>query len=282
MARRTDPAEETVLITGASTGLGFELAREFARYGHRLILVAPVAMELVTVTQRLQQEHGVHVLPLPLVHDLAEPDAPEKIFRQLEADDLSVDILVNHAGLCQNGPFWEIPIERDLESIRLNIEALIRLTKLILPGMLAQGGGRILNTAPAASVGPGSCCAVYHATNAFVVAWSEALAAELEATGVTVTALRPGPLERSTRTPWERSGGPRALATLGEFTSQDIAVAAYNATMQGARTLTRESMTFSPSFRSASRQADEAILPTAMQRDVVELAGINPEEVGKA
>jgi short-subunit dehydrogenase len=183
----------TALITGASSGLGLELAREFARHEHPLIIVAPVAAELGELTKRLHADFGVPVTPV--VADLTDPSAPEKIFQLVIGSGAQVDILVNNAGFGQRGKFWEIPLEQDLGVIRLNIEAVVRLTKLFLPQMVHRREGRILNIASLAGFEPGPLLAVYHAAKAFVLSWSEAIATELASTGVTVTALCPGPVD---------------------------------------------------------------------------------------
>lgn len=182
---------ETALITGASSGIGRELAREFARHGHPLILVAPVREELDQLAAEFEREFGVPVRVLAT--DLTRAEAIDDLHAAVR--DQPVEILVNNAGLGQRGNFWEIPLERDLEMIRLNIEAVIRLTKRFLPDMLRRGHGRILNTASIAGFEPGPQLAVYHASKAFVLSWSQALAVELEATNVKVTALCPGPTD---------------------------------------------------------------------------------------
>lgn len=182
--------EETALITGASSGIGLHLAREFAAHGHPLVLVAPVEAELQTIARELMDEH--HVKVEVAAADLEIPAAATKLFEALKRANIDVRILVNNAGLGYRGKSWEIPIENDLSMVRLNIEAALRLTKLFLPQMLKLGGGKIMNTASVAGFEPGPLLAVYHATKAFLLSWSEALAVELEDTPVTVTALCPG------------------------------------------------------------------------------------------
>lgn len=181
---------ETALITGASSGIGLHLAREFAAHGHPLVLVAPIESELEEIASQLTTAHGVQVHVIAA--DLEQPEAAGRIFDYLRRGNVLVDILVNNAGLGFLGRAWEIPIEHDIAMLRLNIEAPVRLTKLFLPPMLQRGRGRILNTASIAGFEPGPLLAVYHATKAFILSWSEALAIELEDTPVTVTALCPG------------------------------------------------------------------------------------------
>jgi short-subunit dehydrogenase len=181
---------ETTLITGSSSGIGMHLAWEFAAHGHPLILVAPVEAELLQVAAEISARHNVTVRVI--ARDLEKPDAAQEIFDELQAAGIPVEILVNNAGHGFRGNWWQIPLESDISMVRLNIEAVLRLTKLFLPPMLRRGRGRILNTASVAGFEPGPTLATYHATKAFVLSWSEALAIELEDLPVTVSALCPG------------------------------------------------------------------------------------------
>ena len=185
--------KETALVTGCTSGIGLHLAREFAKHGHPLVLVAPEAIELRSLAVDLSTEFGISATPV--AKDLEDPEAAEDIFYRMEREDIRIDILVNNAGHGFRGRFWEIPIETDLSMLRLNVEAVLRLTKLFLPPMLARRSGRILNTASVAGFEPGPMLNVYHSTKAFVLSFSEALAVELEETGVSVTALCPGPTD---------------------------------------------------------------------------------------
>ncbi len=184
---------QTALVTGASSGMGLALAREFAQHGHPLVLTAPVAAELNEVAADIGKSFGVNVRTI--TKDLEVPSAADEIFAELAADRVPVEILVNNAGLGQRGRFWETPLERDIAMLRVNVEAVVRLTKLFLPVMVKRGHGRVLNTASIAGFEPGPTLAVYHATKAFVLSFSEAIATELEDTAVTVTALCPGPVD---------------------------------------------------------------------------------------
>jgi uncharacterized protein len=181
------------LVTGASGGIGYELARILARHGHDLILVARSADKLAALAERLELDHGIQVRAI--AKDLARPEAAEEIHEWLAAEGLAVDVLVNNAGMGLLGKFAEIGIEGDVEMLRLNVEAPTLLTRLLLPAMLERGSGRILNLASTAGFQPGPLMAVYYATKAYVLSFSEALANEVAGTGVTVTALCPGPTE---------------------------------------------------------------------------------------
>lgn len=185
------PPRETVLITGASGGIGLELARLFAAGGYDLVLVARSGARLEEIAAELNRRHGVASRALPC--DLAAREAPEEIFRQLSAAGVTIDVLVNNAGFATFGAFVEIDLARELEELQLNIVTLTHLSKKFLPGMLARRRGGILNLASTAAFQPGPLMAVYYASKAYVLSFSEALAEELRGTGVTVTALCPGP-----------------------------------------------------------------------------------------
>lgn len=181
------------LITGASSGIGLHLAEEFASHGHNLFLVAPDQGELAKIAVQLKTRYKVEVDYL--ARNLEQSSSSQRIREELEKRGMIVEILVNNAGLGFWGKTWEIPLEDDLATLRLNIEAVLRLTKVFLPGMIERGRGWILNTASVAGFEPGPLLNVYHASKAFVLSWSEGLAVELENTGVIVTALCPGPTD---------------------------------------------------------------------------------------
>jgi short-subunit dehydrogenase len=227
-----DPWEmnsETALITGASSGIGFHLAHEFARHGHPLILVAPVQAELEDVAKKIMSEHGVNVIAL--AKDLESDTAAQEIFDELRRNATDVHILVNNAGHGYRGKSWEISIEHDISMVRLNIEAVLRLTKLFLPPMLQRERGRILNTASVAGFEPGPLLNVYHSTKAFVLSWSEALAIELKKTGVSVTALCPGPTDTDFF-PKADMLDTKAFQKASVSAPQDVAKAGYEALMK--------------------------------------------------
>ena len=188
-----DQARKLALVTGASGGIGYELAEVLARHGHDLVLVARRADKLAALAERLEMDHGVRVRVI--ARDLARPEAPAEVHEALAAEGLTVDILVNNAGVGFLGKFAEIGIESDVRMLRLNVEAPTLLTRLLLPSMLERGSGRILNVASTAGFQPGPLMAVYYATKAYLLSFSEAIANEVAGTGVTVTALCPGPTE---------------------------------------------------------------------------------------
>lgn len=198
----------TALITGASSGIGLELATLFAADGHDLVLVARRGDRLRALAAELASRHGVR--STVITTDLADPDTPPEIARSVEAAGLEVRYLVNNAGFGLTGPFAETDITTEQRMIQVNISALTHLTKLFLPGMVARHEGAILNVASTAGFVPGPLMAVYYATKAYVISFSEALAEEVTGSGATVTVLCPG----ATRTAFWAAAGMDASARL--------------------------------------------------------------------
>jgi short-subunit dehydrogenase len=185
---------KTALITGASSGIGLELSKLFAADGYNLILVARNTNKLEQLAAELTQAHGakrgIKIVVLP--KDLSALQAPREIFEAVQAQGLQVDVLVNNAGFGVLGAFADANLDEAMQMLQLNIAALTALTHLFLPGMLARKQGRILNVGSTGSFGPAPLMAVYGATKAYVLAFSEALSEELRGSNVTVTALCPG------------------------------------------------------------------------------------------
>lgn len=181
----------SALITGASGGIGEALAEIFARNGHNLVLVARTESKLSALGQQLGQRYGISALPLAA--DLADPAAPATIVADLTARGIATDVLVNNAGFATYGSFAELDADGELRMLQVNVVALTHLTRLLLPGMLARSRGRIMNVASTAAFMPGPLMAVYYASKAYVLSFSEALNEELRGSGVSVTALCPGP-----------------------------------------------------------------------------------------
>jgi short-subunit dehydrogenase len=221
----------TVLITGASGGIGYELAKLFARDSHNLVLVARSADKLGQVATELRVR-GVTVKTIAL--DLAAPPAPKFLFDQLQREGVVVDILVNNAGYGVYGDFAQMPEPEILGQLDLNIRALTELTRLFLPLMLARRSGRIMNVASTAGFQPGPLMAVYYATKAYVISFSEAIANELRNSGVTVTCFCPG----ATHTGFAARAGVEKsrLFKVGAMSAQKVALDGYRAVMEG-RTL---------------------------------------------
>src|SRR5215469_1708680 len=221
----------TVLITGASGGIGYELAKLFARNHHNLVLVARSGDKLTEVAAEFETfAVGVRTIPL----DLAQPLAPKFLFDQLESSGTGIDILINNAGFGAYGEFARMPIEEILGQMQLNIAALTELTRLFLPAMVARHSGRIMNVASVAGFQPGPFMAVYYATKAYVISFCEAIANELQNSGVTVTCFCPG----TTYTGFSKRAGvdKSRMFKMGAMGADKVALDGYRAVMEG-RTL---------------------------------------------
>ena len=249
-------SSERALITGATSGIGLALSREFARHRHPLVLTSRLESELQELASELVATHNVDVQVVAA--DLEQPDAAQSIHDAARKDDRNVDILVNNAGLGFRGRFQDIPIERDISIVRVNIEAVVRLTKLFLPSMLERQSGRILNTASVAGFEPGPLLAVYHASKAFVLSFSEALATELRDEGISVTALCPGPTDTDFF-PKADMLDTRAFQKAHVMSPQKVAEIGYHSLMRGDRTVVpggvNKALVFSRRFLSESAQA---------------------------
>lgn len=179
------------LVTGASAGLGEGFARALAAEGHDLVLSARRADRLDVLASELRAKHGVSVHVFPV--DLAEADAPHLLMEAVGEAGLVIDTLVNNAGFGARGAVSELPLDRQLAEIDVNCRALVALCRLVLPGMIARREGGILNLASTAAFVPGPWLAVYYASKAFVLSFSQALHEEVRGQGVRVAALCPGP-----------------------------------------------------------------------------------------
>jgi len=224
---RTNPI---ALITGASGGIGLELAKLFARDSHDLALVARSYDKLNFIADDLQQTYGVQVKFY--TKDLSVSSAPEEIFKALQSEGGNIDVLVNNAGFGWRGEYVKMDIADVLGMIQVNITALSHLTRLFLPGMIEQKRGKILNVASTAAFQPGPMMATYYASKAYVLSFSEALSEELQGTGVTVTAFCPG----QTATGFGLRAGFSNKKVLGGILSMDshtVALDGYKGLMKG-------------------------------------------------
>jgi len=182
---------KTALVTGATRGIGYELSKLFARDGYDLVVNARHIEDLEEVAAAFEESYGTSVHPI--ARDLSDPQTPEAIFEEVQAHALEIDVLVNNAGFGLRGAFAETDLDTELRMMQVNMVALTHLTKLFLGGMLERGSGAILNVASTAAYMPGPLMSVYYATKAYVLSFTEALASELEDSGVGVTVLCPGP-----------------------------------------------------------------------------------------
>jgi short-subunit dehydrogenase len=225
-ALATTRGTTTALITGASMGIGLELAKVFAENGHCLVLVARSEDRLKTLASELEAQHGVTVRVVTA--DLASAEAADRVFDAVTSEGVVVDYLVNNAGFGTAGHFLETELGREIEMVRVNVVALTHLTHLFARGMVARRRGGVLNIASTAGFQPGPNMAVYYATKAYVVSFSEALAEELRSTGVVVTAYCPGPVA----TEFARTAGNAESVLFKRFavaTPRSVAEGAYRA-----------------------------------------------------
>jgi uncharacterized protein len=230
-ARRGE-SRPLAIVTGASSGIGRDFADLYAHDGHDLLLIARRRDALESLARSLRDRYGIICDAFPA--DLARRLDREHLAARIRSVDDRVVALVNNAGIGTHGYFRETDIERELEIIEVNIAALTHVTKMVLPGMLARHQGRIVNVSSVAAFQPGPLMAVYYASKAYVQSFSEALAEEVAGTGVTVTALCPGP----TLTEFQTQSGLRSDApTVGAppMTSRDVAEAGYRAANRGKR-----------------------------------------------
>jgi short-subunit dehydrogenase len=185
------PARQTALVTGASSGIGLDLARLLAERGHDLILVARSRATLDQLAADLSAKHGISATSIPA--DLSDPATPQRLYDDLAARRVTIDLLINNAGFGLFGSFVQQDEHRITELLQVNITALTALTRLFLPGMIARNRGRVMNVASTAGFQPGPYMAIYYASKAYVISFTEAVSEELRHTDVTLTALCPGP-----------------------------------------------------------------------------------------
>lgn len=217
------------LITGASSGIGAELAREHAAAGGDLVLVARSKEPMELLADELTEKHGTTTIIIS--KDLAQVGAGEALYAEVKAKGIEIDYLVNNAGFGGHGFFKDRTLEEDSEMIQLNIMTLMVLTKKFLPEMLARNSGKILNVGSVAGFVPGPLQAVYYATKAFVNSFTEALANELAGTGVTATVLCPGLTDSGFMTRGNLTGV--AALKLPLASSADVAKYGYKAMVGG-------------------------------------------------
>jgi uncharacterized protein len=224
---KTNPV---ALITGASTGIGRELTKLFARESYDLALVARNHNALKVLAEELRFAYGVQVRYY--AKDLSISSTPEELFDVLQSEGGTIDVLVNNAGFGWRGEFAHMELADAMEMIQVNMTSLTHLTRLVLPAMLEKKSGRILNVSSTASFQPGPMMSLYYATKAYVTSFSLGLAEELHGTGITVTALCPGPTptEFGTRAGFaNQKVFPDVLSTTASF----VALEGYRGLMKG-------------------------------------------------
>lgn len=226
------PARLTALVTGASSGIGLDLAEILAKHGHDLILVARTGATLDRLAADLSTKYHISATPIPA--DLSDPTTPQRLYDDLIARNVTVDLLINNAGFGLFGPFAKQDVHRILDLIQVNITSLAALTRLFLPGMIARNRGRVMNVASTAGFQPGPYMAVYYASKAYVISFTEAVSEELRHTNVTFTALCPGPT-RTNFADVAQITMTNLLNTPFVMSSMDVARYGYDAMMRGQR-----------------------------------------------
>jgi short-subunit dehydrogenase len=218
----------TALVTGASSGIGTELAKYHASKGGDVVLVARSEDKLNELKAELESAHSITATVIAA--DLAQPEAAKKIFAATEAAGLQIDVLINNAGFGGHGKFHERDLAKDQAMMQVNMVTLVNLTHLYLQGMVSRNSGKILHVASTAAFMPGPLQAVYYATKSFVVSFSQAIAQELEGTGVTSTALCPG----AVATGFVKAGDLDGIDLWDKAaTPESVAKCGYDAMMEG-------------------------------------------------
>ena len=223
---------ETVLITGASSGIGEALAWQFASQGRQLVLVARRAAALDSLSKAIEKRHGIEVMAHPA--DLSLPGAAKELHESLQRTETAVDILVNNAGVLEQGAFADIGEDDHQRILQLNVVGLTAMLREFLPGMLQRGHGRILNVASVAGFMPIPGLATYAASKAYVLSLSEALAEELRNSGVSITVLCPG--ITATNMVEKAKAGNSVFDKVPDFfvgDAESVAREAYNGCMRG-------------------------------------------------
>lgn len=217
--KQIDKNRETVLITGASTGIGYELSKIFAQNGYELIIVARDLRKLKEVEKELKEKYGTQVIIIN--KDLSYPNSAYELYEEVLKLDINIDILVNNAGAGASGLFHEIDYDKDIKIIQLNITSLTNLTKLVSKMMIENKSGKILNVASTGAYQPGPYTAVYYATKAYVLSFSEAIYNELKDYGITVTTICPG----ATKSEFSKRAGKTQIK--GSMEAKKVALAAF-------------------------------------------------------
>ncbi|MEO3943928.1 SDR family oxidoreductase [Gorillibacterium sp. CAU 1737] len=252
--RQWKGSNKNVLITGASSGIGLELARMFASGGSGLVLVARNEAALERLAEELRRQYDIPVTVM--AEDLSDPTAPDRILVQLAERGLRIDALVNNAGAGYSGEFLDIPWERDEQVMQLNMASLTKLTKELVRGMRERKSGAVLNVASTGSYQPGPLTAVYYASKAYVLSLTLALRRELEPYGISVSALCPG----ATRTAFSERAGKQDQP--GAMSPERVARIGYDAFCKGKAVIV-------PGFGNKAAVAVSCLLPGTLLAGMV-------------
>jgi short-subunit dehydrogenase len=260
--KHSTESKVTALITGASSGIGLALATEIAAHGHDVVLVSRRRDALEAVAGMVEGKYGVRAVVIPA--DLRLPDAAQNLYDAVSEQRLDIGLLVNNAGFGLGGEFIETDMQLETDMIQVNVTALTQLTKLFGRAMVRRRNGRVMNVASTAAFQPGPLMAVYYASKAYVLSFSEALAEELRETGVTVTALCPG----ATATAFAETAqitNTRLFSHLGVANAELVARYGYKAMMRGDRVAI-------PRLRDRIMVQSERIAPRSLVTRLARLA----------
>jgi short-subunit dehydrogenase len=256
------------LVTGASAGIGAAIARELAARGHNLVLVARRKKKLDELARELSDEHGVRAETLSC--DLGKPAPRGRLKKQVADLGLEVEILINNAGFATNGPFHESATARELEQVRVLVEAPVALTSEFSPGMVERGRGAILNVSSVAAMQPLPYSAGYSAAKAYILTFSEAIHEELKGRGVTVTALCPGPVSTDF---WEIAGWEVAGGQSFEKTAPGVAwISPADAARAGIQGLASGRRVVVPGLPMRAAMLASRYIPNALKLPTIERA----------
>jgi uncharacterized protein len=260
-------SRRAALVTGASAGIGTEIARELARRGHSLVLVARRKDRLEAVAAELSAEYSVRAETLGC--DLSRATSRQRLPARVASLGLEIDVLVNNAGFATGGAFHRSDPERELEQVRVLVEAPVALTSAFVPGMVRRGSGAILNVASTAGMQPMPYSAGYSAAKAYVLAFSEALHQELKGAGVTVTALAPGPVSTEF---WQVAGWEAGGQSFESAVPRPVWVTAEQAAVAGVRGLQDGQRVVVPGLPMRAAMLASQYLPHTVKLPVLEWA----------
>ncbi len=252
---------KTALVTGASGGIGESLARQLAANGYALVLVARSRNKLEEIASQLKQQHNTNTVVIET--DLSLPNATEQLVQEIKNQNLHINLLVNNAGIGSYGLFHQLDAGEQQRILMLNIVALTMLTRALLPDMVARGAGKIMNVASTAAFMPGPLMAVYYASKAYVLSFSEALSEELIGTGVTVTTLCPGPTTTDFQVRAEMTES-KLVRGKNLMTSNEVAMLGVAAMERGQRIVIPGAMNQLQAF--SPRIVPRALMPKIVKR----------------
>ena len=223
--------KKTVLITGAASGIGKEFANIFASEGYDMVIVGRNLEKMENMKADYEEKYSISVFPIQA--DLGEDNAPVHVYEEVKKLGLEIDVLLNNAGVGDYGRFIDIPWEKERSLAGLNMIAVMHMIHLFAPDMVKRGSGRIMNMASIAAYEPGPYMPMYYASKAFIYSLSQAVAKELEGTGVSVTCLCPGPTATNFEKEANMGAANKMFTWFKPMTAAEVAAEGYKATMKG-------------------------------------------------